>query len=472
MKKSFKAFDYNSDDSFSESEYIYDGNETDGWRIFRNGKLYLELKGEYKLLQTVACGVCSTDIDRRFLPFPLPQVIGHELIAREINTGKRYAVEINDTLLARASRETDSFCTTGYSTHSPSRMVLGIDRLPGGFGPYILAPVNAMVDVGDLNENMSVLIEPFAAALQAVICSPPRENTEVAVLGPRRLGSLLIGALTVYRKSSGKNFKIVSLARHSHLLDLSLKLGADDAIDIRNNEDKLYNRFDIVYDTTANPAGFEKAIQYSSRVVHLKSTNGQTVCNIKKMTELVVDEISILPYSTQNLNFHWENDSYKNKELYVSPSLKNMISSLEGYNLYSPNHLDEIRKILESTNFKDRLPRFDLAIVSSIEEIDFVLRPFADSEESLLRPRGAILFSGEENLNPFLKFIKSGKILNSSRCGDFHLAVKLLKENRELAENISKNMISHVYDNKQLPDAFHKAKQSDSIKVIVKYDDK
>ena len=27
--------------------------------------------------------VCSTDLARRFLPFPLPQVTGHELIARD-----------------------------------------------------------------------------------------------------------------------------------------------------------------------------------------------------------------------------------------------------------------------------------------------------------------------------------------------------------------------------------------------------
>lgn len=471
MNQTFKAYDYNSDDSFSISEYSFEGDEKEGWKIFRNGKLYLEVEGEYKLLKTVACGVCSTDLDRRFLPFPLPQVIGHELVAKEPKTGKKYAVEINDTLLARGAKNLDKFCTTGIPTHSPSRMVLGIDRLPGGFGPYILAPKNAMVDVDRLSDTVSVLTEPFAAALQAVTSFPPRANSEVAVLGPRRLGSLIIGALSIYRKTSGIHFKIVSLVRHNHLIELSKKLGADEVIDLRKDSENIKNRFDIVYDTTASPQGFEKAIEYSSGSVHLKSTNGQVVCGIKKMTDLVVDEISILPYSEENLNFHWDKKPYQNNHIYVSQSLKEKIPTIFGKNVYHPESPEEIREIFNSNKFKDRLPRFDLAIVSTLEEIDFVVRPYLDSEESLLRPRGAILFSGETQNNPLLQFINSGKKLHSSRCGDFHEAIRLLEEYPDMAENISNNMISHVFESSELPGAFEMAKQSSSIKVIIKYDE-
>ncbi|NBU98773.1 MAG: threonine dehydrogenase, partial [Spirochaetia bacterium] len=251
MKQNFHAMEYTSQDSFISSEYTFEGDELKGWDISRNGEKYLKLSKGYKLLKTKACGVCSTDIDRRFLPFPLPQIIGHELIAEDPLTKKLYAVEINDTLQARGAEQLDSFCSTGLPTHSPSRMVLGIDRLPGGFGPYILAPKNAMVEIKGIDENTGVLIEPFSAALQAVTSSPPKENSTVAVLGPRRLGSLIIGALSIYRKSSGINFKIVSIARHDHLLQLSLNLGADEVIDLRKNTDDLNNKFDIVYDTTA-----------------------------------------------------------------------------------------------------------------------------------------------------------------------------------------------------------------------------
>jgi threonine dehydrogenase-like Zn-dependent dehydrogenase len=471
MKQKFQAMEYTSDDSFITSEYEYDGDELGGWEISRNGDSYLKLSSGYKLLKTKACGVCSTDIDRRFLPFPLPQIIGHELIAEDPISKKLYAVEINDTFLARGSNDLDSFCNTGLSSHSPSRMVLGIDRLPGGFGRFILAPKNAMVEIKGIDSNIAVLTEPFAAALQAVTSSPPPENSTVAVLGPRRLGSLLIGALSIYRKSSGKKFKIVSLARHDHLLKLSINLGADQAIDLRKNDENLSKKFDIIYDTTASPQGFETALEFSKKEIHLKSTNGQTVCNIKKMTELVVDEISILPLNENNLSFHWENESRRNEIIYVSPSLIEKVRLDKKFQVFSTNDTSELDKIFNSDIFTNRIPRFDLAIVSNTEEIDFVLRPNPSSEESLLRPRGAILLSGEVFENPFLNFIASGGQLRSSRCGDFHLALKMLEENPELAKNLSKNMISHEYNIKNLEDAFMKAKESNSIKVIVKFDE-
>lgn len=54
-------------------------------------------------------------------------------------------VEINDTYEARGDEEKDSFCLAGLPTHSPERRTLGINMLPGGFGPYILAPRNAII---------------------------------------------------------------------------------------------------------------------------------------------------------------------------------------------------------------------------------------------------------------------------------------------------------------------------------------
>jgi threonine dehydrogenase-like Zn-dependent dehydrogenase len=471
MKQKFNALDYTSEDKFISSEYLFEGDEKEGWKIFRNGEFYLELSKGYKLLKTKACGVCSTDLDRRFLPFPLPQVIGHELIALDPIDNQKYAVEINDTLLARGSEVLDAFCLNGLPTHSPSRMVLGIDRLPGGFGPYILAPIHAMVPIESLQENTAVLIEPFAAALQAVISSPPPEHSEVAVLGPRRLGSLIIGALSIYRKHTNRKFKITALARHDKLLELSKNLGADEAIDIRNQGKFLQKKFDIVYDTTASPEGFENALFYSKEEVHLKSTNGQAVCGIKKMTEMVVDEISILPFTKNNLDFHWEKEPRINKYIYLSPSLKNKIKLDSKYQIFSGSQILEIENYLKNETIHGGIPRFDIAIVSSTEEIDFVLRPSPMSEESILRPRGAILFYGDTNQNPLLEFIHSGGCIRSSRCGDFSMAIQLLKENEELAKNISKYMISHEFLHTQLESAFETAKDKNSIKVIIKYDE-
>ena len=45
----------------------------------------------------------------------------------------------------------DSFCKNSLPTHSPTRMVLGIDRLLGGFSPYILVPKNNIIPLEKLS---------------------------------------------------------------------------------------------------------------------------------------------------------------------------------------------------------------------------------------------------------------------------------------------------------------------------------
>ena len=469
MEIQFTAWDYTSEDSFERSSYVFKGSTNSGWEIFRNGAPHLQLGKGYKLLKTTACGICSTDIDRRFLPFPLPQIIGHELIAKDLESNENFAVEINDTHVARGDGLTDPFCDTGIPTHSPERKVLGIDRLPGGFGPYILAPEHGMYSVKDLPLKVAVLLEPFAAALQAVTSSPPQNGDEVAVLGPRRLGSLVLAALRAYRKFSQKQFKIYSIVRHDHLVSLSKEIGADDAIDLRkyaNPEVELANRFDIVYDTTGSATAFPMALEFAKREVHLKTTNGQEMGGLKHLTALVVDELSLLPFSEENLKFHWENWKYSNKEIYVSPSAKINIPS--SYNSYSDSIPKEI-SLLESSNWKGVLPRFDACVVSSLEEIDTCIRPIDGSEASLVRPRGAILYSGKET-EPVAKFLQKGKSIRSSRCGDFELAIRILKENPDVMESLEKHMISHQFLEKDLPIAYSQAKDSNSVKVMVTHD--
>ncbi|PJZ53647.1 alcohol dehydrogenase catalytic domain-containing protein [Leptospira adleri] len=470
MKIQFDAMDYRSDDSFETAKYQFEGSLETGWDISRNGKEYLHLGPGYKLLKSKLCGVCSTDLSRRFLPFPLPQVIGHEVIAEDLEQQngikQKYVVEINDTFEARGDDPVDEFCEEGIPTHSPERKVLGIDRLPGGFGPYILAPQNAAIPFTNIPDKTAVLIEPFAASLQAVIASPPKKGDNVAVLGPRRLGSLVIAALAAYRTSSGVDFKISAIARHDHLLKLSLNLGADEAIDLRKESlESLKERYAIVYDTTSTTSGFESAIGLSKRELHLKTTNGQEVFGVKKLTELVVDELSLLKFSDENLNFHWEKENRSNQTVYVAPSV-GKISLPSHFKVYYGS-IEEAEAILLSKDFQGYVPRFDLGIAGTAEEIDLLIRPSVKHENSLIRPRSAILFKGESKGNPLLEFLNLGKSIHTSRCGDFHLAIKLLQENKKVTEALEKNMITHSYSPEKLSEAFTTAHTPEAIKVVI-----
>ena len=68
-----------------------------------------------------------------------------------------------------------------------------------------------------------------------------------------------------------------------------------------------------------------------------------------------------------------------------------------------------------------------------------------------------------------LEFINAGGSIRTSRCGDFHLAIKLLEENKTLADSLATNMISHVFPAEKMNEAFTTAKDSSAIKVVVEH---
>lgn len=460
----FQALEYTIRGGFQPAEYTFIGQEGIGWEILRNGVPHLTLGQGYRLLKSRVCGICATDIDRRFQPFPLPQIIGHEVVTEDLEGGGRFGVEINDTPYYRGEQG-DCFGDAGLPTHTPGRMVLGIDRLPGGFGPYILAPHGAIVSVDDFADDTAVLIEPLAAAMQAVIASPPGQGSRVAVLGPRRLGALLIAALHAYRGMSGTSFSIHALARRRDLLDISLKLGADAGIDL-SQDDRTQDQFDIVYDTTGTVSGFELALTLTHREIHLKSTNGQPMCGLNNLTALVVDELALLPYTPENLSFHWPQEDRGNQTIYCAPGVRDVPA--EDHTLYGGDTATA-DATLSGSDFVGRLPRFDLAVASSQAEIDAIIRPSRLHENSLVRPRGGILFKGDPGSNPLLNFLAQGGRLRSSRCGDFHTTMKIMRSQKKVADNLAHYLISHCFPVRELETAFSYAQDKRACKVIVKH---
>ncbi len=320
----FEAPEYQNDGAFQTARYAFEGDEASGWVIERNGSEWMRLGPGYTPVQTLYCGVCSTDLARRFLPYPLPQIIGHEVVGRK--DGKAVAIEINASHAARGLHDQNCpYCRGDMNTQCPARITLGIDRLPGGFAPWVLAPIEAIVEVPQaVSPLVAALTEPFAAALQGVDATRPREGERVAVLGPRRLGSLVIAALHGYRIDSGVSFQISALARHRQLLDLAGALGADEQVLLGEQPiESLYKQYDIVFDTTGAPAGFELALRLARRVVHLKSTNGQTIMGLQRLTDMVVDEIALVPFEEAALDFRWPIDPSprENKQIYAAPDL-------------------------------------------------------------------------------------------------------------------------------------------------------
>lgn len=469
MEVEFQAYEYQPDGSLAQTRYRFEGSTERGWTVFHAGRPWVALGEGYRLLRTARCGVCSTDLARRYLPFPLPQITGHEVVALD-ESGARYAVDINASAAARGVDDGCPFCRL-MPQHCPDRLVLGIHDLPGGFGRYILAPVHALHRIPDeIDDDAAVLIEPLAAALHAVDTVAPAEGQRIGVLGPRKLGMLVVAALAARRRQHGPDFRIVAMARRQALLDVAAKAGADEQVLVAGDEASPAPS-DVVIDCTGSPAGLELALGAARLEVHLKSTHGRPAAGLRRLTELVVDELSIRRFEANDLPpalersrplIAWLSKGQPAPELAVHTDVRVATSPAALLNR------------LEATPPTDGLPRADAAVVDSVRGVESVIRPSEDRETSLVRPRGAILLAGpgQEELgrSPLLEAVwDRGLRLTSSRCGDFDEAIRLLVADAELRA-VAGLLITGRFPVEKTPEAFQAAAGRDAIKAVVEHE--
>lgn len=463
----FDAFDYRADRTFAKARYVFRGDTAIGWRIERDGATVLELGPGYRPLRVLQCGVCSTDLSRHMLPCPLPQVIGHEVVAADA-TGRSYVVEINASHAALGVECDCAFCRAGLATHCPDRRTLGIHDLPGGFGPWILAPVGACLAVPPgVPDDVAVLVEPFAAALNAVTTVAPRAGESVAVLGARRLGMLVVAALAAVRDRApaGARFAVAAVVRDPQLAALARDFGADAVHVLADRRDDradggLAAAFDIVVDTTGSPAGLERAVALARREVHLKSTHGRPAGGLAHPTELVVDELAIARFDGAVL----QAAPRQRVAWLAAPAPPAALCAAHDVRVGAAGVL-----AAQFGREPTGLRRADCAVVDSAAGVDAAIRPLAGREQPLVRPRGEILLvpSGAAGASPLLHAIAArGLRLSSSRCGDFRAALDLLAASPALRRTAAR-LVTHRFDAADLPRAFATARTPACVKAVV-----
>lgn len=472
----FSASEYQADGSIRTTAYAFCGSPGDGWEIRRAGRRHLRLGEGYRLLRVSHCGICSTDLARRHLPFPLPQITGHEIVALD-DSGTPVAVEINASHAARGLPPDDwcTLCRRDLGTHCPERLVLGIHGLPGGFSPWVLAPAGNVVPLPPvIHPTTATLVEPFAAALHAVDSLAPTDGESVAVLGPRRLGSLVIAALAARRQRSGQRFEIVAVTRRAQTSALARSLGADRVVDAAVAA-TMQDIADVVVDTTASPTGLSMAIQLAKREVHVKSTTGQPTLGLRHLTELVVDEIALVAL---------DDAEFITDRL---PSSAAAVAVCRGVDL-PPRIRDAPRSrgmmvitgedpaalsALLAADPRVPLHAADLAVVTSLDAVDAAIRPRAGEERGLVRPRGTVAVADVgQPRDPLLAAILDKRLrFTTTRCGVFRPAIALLADpETALGERLGKAMVTDLIPAERLAAAFARAASPESVKVIATHD--
>ncbi len=442
----FTAQEYQPDGSIRPADYAFAGRTTDGWDVLRDGRLHLRLGAGYRLLEVSHCGICSTDLARRHLPFPLPQITGHEVVARD-DAGGLVVVEINASHAARGLDHAAwcAQCRAGMPTHCPDRLVVGIHDLPGGFSPWMLAPVDAVVPVPTvLSPATATLVEPFAAALAAVHALHLTDGERVLVLGPGRLGSLVVAALAAWRRRANGRFGILVAGRRPEALARARALGADEIVPATTTAD-------VVVETTGSPEGLELALRIATREVHVKSTTGQPTMGLRHLTELVVDEVALQPWAPGNVLPDGARTAVV--PAHVPDVLRRALSDAG----LRPVTSDEARAL--------PLGGADVGVATTTADVDALLRPVPGVERGLVRARSTILLvdgGGADDLVARLR--QRGLRLGSTRCGDFAAALDLLVD-PTLAQRLGERMITDVVPAVRLDEGF--ARAAGGRKVIV-----
>ncbi|HEV7731985.1 MAG TPA: alcohol dehydrogenase catalytic domain-containing protein [Candidatus Binatia bacterium] len=434
----FTAQEYQADGSIRPADYAFTGTTADGWEIAREGRPHLRLGPGYRLLEVSHCGICSTDLARRHLPFPLPQVTGHEVVARDEH-GQAVVVEINASHAARGLDHAAwcAHCRVGMPTHCPERLVLGIHDLLGGFSPWMLAPVDGVVAVpAAMSPATATLVEPFAAALAAVRALDLTDGERVLVLGPGRLGSLVVAALAAWRRRTGGRFGILVAGRRPAALARARALGADEIATPTTSAD-------VVVETTGSPDGLALALALATREVHVKSTTGQPTLGLRHLTEMVVDEVSLQPWTPGAI----VPDGASTVVLlaHATDTLRRALV-VAGLRPVTP---DEARAL--------PLGGADVGVAATTAEVDALLRPVPGVERGLVRARGTILLAdgdGGDDLVTMLR--RRGLRLGSSRCGDFGAALDVLVD-PTLAHRLGEHMVTDIVPAARLEEGFARA---------------
>jgi len=471
----FRAQELRADASLAPVSLAFGGSPGAGWMVERNGAAHLALGPGYRLLRSVCCGVCSTDLDRPHLPFPLPQVVGHEVVARD-DAGRRCVIEINASHAARGEETGCPFCHAGLASHCPERRVLGIHDLPGGFGAHVLAPAGAVIPLPDaIPDAVAVLVEPFAAALHAVDRIAPRAGDRVAVLGPRRLGLLVLAALAARRRASGARFDIEAWARRASLREHALRVGADVAS--APPDPASGPHADVVVDTTGSPEGLALALPLAGRETHLKSTHGQPSGGIAHTTALVVDEIA-LERGPADDAAPWPGvETPPHADRSTRPLVGWLAAAAPPAALAA--HCEIVRApdpaalLARVEHRDDRLPRADVVVVDDPASLDAAIRPVANREISPVRPRGTIAlharWRGGAETQPIADaVVRRGLRLSTSRCGDFREAVGLLAADATLRDALAP-LVTHRLPAERLAEALRLARSPEAVKVVVEH---
>ena len=226
-------------------------------------------------LELVAAGLCHTDLGMihgtygpgsGYAPaFPL--VLGHEYVGQVTGTGPGTRLPVGARVVGSAHLTCGecAWCARGRSMLCDRRKVLGLD-VDGVFAERFVVPErNLAVLPPGLPDRLAVLAEPFAVAAHAVDTARLSPDDDICVIGPGTVGLLTLGAL------AGRHVTVTGRPQDAAQLARARELGATATAMTEAEVERLYGRFDVVFET----AGTAAAVTTGTRLL---GRGGRLVC--------------------------------------------------------------------------------------------------------------------------------------------------------------------------------------------------
>ena len=257
------------------------------------------------VIQVQHAGICGTDLAlfHGNYPVPLPHICGHEFMGKVTEAGdgvdskwigKPVTAEINNTCLAYGKKDLCIACEKGVPSHCQTRTVTGIINHSGAFADEVKVAAGTLHEIpSNVDPLIATLTEPLAAALQTFVMSPMKKDDKLVVIGPGRLGILIIFAASL------KGIKTIAVSRSETKRNRSIQFGAQHAFAPEDAMAEICNvteglGAEMVVDTTGNPDGITQALKLvrPQGTIACKTTCGLPATGLD-MTQLVVDEIRL-----------------------------------------------------------------------------------------------------------------------------------------------------------------------------------
>lgn len=233
-----------------------------------------KVKSDEVLVKVMACGICGTDIhiyegDEGAAKTPPHTVLGHEFSGVVVEVGSSVKdVKVGDRVCVDPNKLCGScyYCKSAIGHFCENMTGIGT-TVNGGFEEYVSVAVSQVYKISDTTSFYeAAMTEPVSCCMHGIdLCNIKNDDT-VLVIGCGMIGLIMIQLA----KNSGAS-KVIATDIDSKKCELAKKLGADIAINSKEEdvkkvlESKNINRVTKVIECVGMTETMEEAIHLAGK---------------------------------------------------------------------------------------------------------------------------------------------------------------------------------------------------------------